>query len=205
MLRLWSGSMKSTPDGFPKTVTLGQSAVTLREMRSSDEKAVLAFAQSLPPHDLLFISRDISNPKVVSAWVEAIRLGTIWTLLALDGDRILGTAALTRDRLSWSPHVGELRVVVAPDARAQGLGRTLVQECVRKALQLNVKKLIANMTADQKGAMAIFEEFGFHREALLKDHVIDRDGKFYDLAVLSDGSGQAKARLSDVESAGQGR
>ena len=170
---------------YPMHVKLGATEIVLREMRAADEKDVHEFAKSLPTHDLLYVRRDITNLKVVSAWVEAIRAGTIWTLLALKGEEILGCVALVRDPLSWSPHVGELRVLVSPHSREQGLGRLLIQEGFRKALRLELKKLVANMTVDQKGAIAIFEELGFRGEALLKDHVIDRDGDAHDIAILS--------------------
>lgn len=170
---------------YPMHVKLGGADVTLREMRGADEKDVLDFARALPTHDLLYVRRDITNPKVVGAWVDAIRAGTMWTVLASKGEEILGCAALVRDPLSWSPHVGELRVLVSEKAREKGLGRLLIQEAFRKALKLELKKLIAQMTVDQKGAISIFEELGFRGEALLKDHVVDRDGAAHDIAILS--------------------
>lgn len=178
--------MTSSKDNrYPMHVQFGAVDLMLREMRGADEKDVLDFARTLPTHDLLYVRRDITNPKVVAAWVEAIRTGAIWTLLALKGEDILGCVALVRDPLSWSPHVGELRVLVSPHSREKGLGRLLIQEGFRKALRLELKKLIANMTVDQKGAIAIFEELGFRGEALLKNHVIDRDGEAHDIAILS--------------------
>jgi RimJ/RimL family protein N-acetyltransferase len=41
------------------------------------------------------------------------------------------------------------------------------------------------MTADQKGAIAIFERLGFQPEALLQDFVIDRSGRTHDRVVMS--------------------
>lgn len=177
--------MKEKEARYPKGVKLASSDIMLREMRGADEKDVLDFARTLPTHDLLFVRRDITNPKVVTAWVEAIRSGAIWTLLATKGEEILGCVALIRDPLSWSPHVGELRVLVSPTVREKGLGRLLIQEAFRKALALDLKKLIAQMTVDQKGAIAIFEELGFRGEALLRDHVRDRDGGTHDIVILS--------------------
>jgi hypothetical protein len=45
--------------------------------------------------------------------------------------------------------------------------------------------MMAQMTLDQKGAIATFEGIGFRPEALLRDHVKDRAGKKHDLLVLS--------------------
>jgi RimJ/RimL family protein N-acetyltransferase len=180
---------------YPRKIKAGDGEIVIREMRGADEKDMLDFARTLPTHDLLFVRRDITNPKVVAAWVEAIRAGTIWSILALRGEEIVGCAALIRDPLSWSPHVGEMRVLVAESAREQGLGRVLIEECFKKALRLNMKKLIAQMTVDQKGAIAIFEELGFRGEALLKDHVTDRDGDTHDIVVLSLDVARAGAQL----------
>jgi RimJ/RimL family protein N-acetyltransferase len=44
---------------------------------------------------------------------------------------------------------------------------------------------VAQMTVDQKGAIAVFEGMGFRPEALLRDHVKEREGNKHDLLVLS--------------------
>ena len=90
-----------------------------------------------------------------------------------------------RNDLSWSAHVAELRVSVAPMMRGKGLGRILTQEVFAIALGSGVEKMVAQMTLDQKGAIATFEGMGFRPEALLRDHVKDRDGNKHDLLVLS--------------------
>lgn len=182
-----------TSERLPKTAELEGGAVALRRMGEGDRVALLAFAEATPPHDLLFMPRDITEPKVVDAWLRAEARGDIATIIALDAqdgaqDRasaILGCAGLFRDPHSWSPHVGELRVLVSPDARAKGLGRTLIQEAFLVAVGEGLKKLTAQMTVDQKGAIAIFEELGFRGEALLKDHVVDKEGEAHDIVILS--------------------
>jgi len=154
-------------------------------MNAEDEQATLEFARALPPHDLLYVQRDITNPKVVAAWARAIEDGSASTVVAVQGGVIVGCGALFRDPLSWSPHLGELRVLVAPAMRHKGLGRLLIQECFLIAIELGLRKLMAQMTIDQEAAVAIFEELGFRGEALLKDHVLDREGKTHDIVVLS--------------------
>ena len=50
-----------------------------------------------------------------------------------DGD-LVGCTALVPDRRSWSPHVGEIRMMISPDGRGQGLGRALSQESFALAI-----------------------------------------------------------------------
>jgi RimJ/RimL family protein N-acetyltransferase len=50
------------------------------------------------------------------------------------------------------------------------------------------------MTVDQKGAIALFEGLGFSPEAVLRDHVRDRDGRKHDLVVLSHDVERVRAR-----------
>ena len=147
-------------------------------MRSSDRDALAAFVATLPPHDLLFVPRDISQPKVVDAWMRSIEAGELTSLVARDGDAVVGCTAIFTDALSWSRHVGELRVLVSPEWRGKGLGRVLVQECFAQALELRLAKLVAQMTTDQRAAIAVFEELGFRAEALLARHVAARNALY---------------------------
>lgn len=157
----------------------------IRRFEAKDQAAMLAFAESLPEHDLLFLGRDLKHPRVISAWVDAIEEGWIDSLMAEDDGAFVGTAALVRDPLGWSAHVGEVRLLVSPSKRGAGLGRDLLEGIYSIALERKVEKLTAQMTPDQIGSVMLFESLGFRAEALLKDHVRDRAGKAYDLAILS--------------------
>ena len=86
-------------------------------------------------------------------------------------------------------------MLVAPAWRGKGLGRVLIQQCFTQALQLGLDKLVAQMTVDQVAAIAVFEELGFRAEALLRDHVQDRDGHKHDLALLSHDVAAVQSRL----------
>jgi N-acetylglutamate synthase-like GNAT family acetyltransferase len=176
-------------DRYPSLRTVAGGDVRLALMTASDLDAVHAFASSLPAHDLLFLRRDITHPKVLSAWVDEINAGNIISVLAWRDDaepaEVLGCGALVCDPLSFSPHVGEVRVLVSPEGRARGLGRLLIQECFLVALDLGLDKLTAQMTTDQQSAVSLFQEMGFTTEAVLKNQVQDRDGVRHDLVVLS--------------------
>jgi RimJ/RimL family protein N-acetyltransferase len=168
-----------------KTLTVGTTAVTLRPLVPGDASAVRGFAEMMPPHDLLFLQRDIRNPRVIAAWLDQIASGQIESLLALDAaGAILACTALVRDELSWSPHVAEIRIVIAPAARGTGLGRLLALECVNAARSRGVEKLQVRMTPDQPAALRVFEDMGFQPEALLRDQVRDAGGETHDILIL---------------------
>ncbi len=159
---------------------------TVRRFRPVDRDRMETFVARLPEDDLLFLGRDLRHPRVVSAWLDAIGDGWIDSVVACDADgTVLGTAALVRDPLGWSAHVGEVRLLVDPTRRGAGLGRDLLEAIFAIAHAHGLAKLSARMTPDQAGAIALFESLGFRAEALLKDQVRGRDGRSHDLAILS--------------------
>src|SRR5690348_12070283 len=95
------------------------------------------------------------------------------------------TGYLAVRRLSgWSDHVGEIRLVVHPAHRRAGLGRALARHALVRAVEGGLRKLVVELVADQEHAIAMFTALGFTGEALLRDHIRDRDGRLRDLVVL---------------------
>jgi GNAT superfamily N-acetyltransferase len=180
---------------YPRYVKTDAGEIEFRLMAPADEAAVLEFAQQLPSHDLLFLPRNISEPKVLSAWIKEIGRGAITSLLAVKTGKVVGCGTLVRDPHSWSPHVGEIRMVVSSDVRGQGVGRALSQETFALALGAGLEKMSVQMTVDQQGAIALFESLGFKAEALLHDHVRDVDGRKHDIVVLGHNVAQVQAQL----------
>jgi GNAT superfamily N-acetyltransferase len=178
---------------YPRHVSTEAGEIEFRPMLRADEAAVLAFAQKLPTHDLLFLPRNISEPKVLS--IHEIERGDIVSLLAMKGGTVVGCGTLVRDRHSWSQHVGEIRMVVSEDVRGKGVGRALSQETFALALGAGLEKLSVQMTVDQRGAITLFESLGFKAEALLRDHVRDVDGKTHDIVVLGHNVAQVRAQM----------
>lgn len=180
---------------YPRRVMTEGGEIEFRHMTAADEAAVLAFAQKLPVHDLLFIPRNISEPKVLSAWIKEIDRGGLVSLLAIKDGIVVGCGTIVRDLLSWSPHVGEIRMVVSKDVRGLGVGRALSQETFALALGSGLEKIVAQMTVDQTGAIALFESLGFKAEALLHDQVRDLAGKTHDIVMLGHNVSKVRAQL----------
>jgi L-amino acid N-acyltransferase YncA len=170
---------------YPREAHIDGREMTLRYLTPADREVALAFARGLPAHDILFLRRDITQPEAIDTWLNGIERGRITSVLAERNGVVQGYATVDRGELSWSPHVAELRVLVTAEMRGKGLGRVLTQEAFAIALGLGIEKIVAQMTVDQKGAISVFQGMGFKPEALLRDHVKDREGRKYDLLILA--------------------
>ena len=126
-----AAAQPSEPLSYPARVELNGEPVDLRLMRGDDNEAMLAFARTLPAHDLLFLRRDITRTEVVDQWARDIEEGRYQTVVALRGEEIIGYATVASAGLDWTRHVAELRVLVSPTARGLKLGRVLTEAGVR--------------------------------------------------------------------------
>jgi ribosomal protein S18 acetylase RimI-like enzyme len=134
----------------------------------------------LSERDLTLIKEDLADPDAVRGW--AARPGQQW--VALDGQDVVGYAAV-RSLPEWSDHVGELRLVVDPARRRAGVGRALARHALIEAVRAGRRKLVVELAADQQNALAMFTSLGFTGEALLRDHIRDRNGELHDLVMLA--------------------
>ena len=187
--------MNETTRTYPRHVFTPAGEIEFHLMTQADEAAVLAFAKQLPVHDLLFLPRNISEAKVLSAWVKEIERGAITSILALRAGEVVGCGTLVLDPHSWSPHVGEIRMVVSTGVRGQGVGRMLSQETFALALSSGLEKMLVQMTVDQTSAITLFEGLGFKAEALLRDHVRDINGRKHDIVVLGHNVAKVQAQM----------
>jgi L-amino acid N-acyltransferase YncA len=171
---------------LPRQVRLSDgSDITLRLLDRLQVAEFLEFTQALSEHDLLFLRRDITDPGAVADWLDNVDAGRIVTIVAEREGHIFGYGSLHLSNVPWSQHVGELRVLISDEMRGKGLGRALTEAIFAQAIDSGVEKMVAQMTLDQKGAIATFEQLGFKPEALLRDHVRDRRGEKHDLLVYS--------------------
>jgi L-amino acid N-acyltransferase YncA len=170
---------------YPWTTTLKDRQITVRPMQAADRDAVLAFAQALPADDLLFLPLDITHPKVIDGWVSHLESGRAATVVAESAGRLIGMGTLVRSKTTWARHLGDIRLLVSTEARGIGLGNLLANEVFVLAEEAGLRKIVAQMAAEQRGAIAVFERLGFKAEALMADYVMDRDGRTHDLIVMS--------------------
>jgi L-amino acid N-acyltransferase YncA len=169
---------------FPATFTFGTETITLRHFGPEDRAAMLTFARALPEHDLLFLRRDVTKEENVDAWLRDVAEGNYATIVAFAGDEIAGYATVASDGMTWTRHVAELRLQISPRLRGLGLGQLLIEQAFALARERGIRKMMAQMTIDQKAAVRGFERLGFEKEAILRGQVMDRDGGLHDLLIM---------------------
>lgn len=146
--------------------------------------ALLKFFAALPEGDLTFIREEVTDPDTVRSWASGSGAGGRWVAVDDDSDEVAGYVAV-RPLQGWSDHVGEIRLVVDPSRRGSGLGRELARRAVAEGVGSGLTKLVVEVVAEQGAALALFTELGFSGEALLVDHIRDRNGDLRDLMVLA--------------------
>jgi L-amino acid N-acyltransferase YncA len=144
--------------------------------------ALLRFFEALPEGDRTFIKEEVTDPETVRSWASGPASGGRW--VAEEDGEVTGYVAV-RPLSGWSDHVGEVRLVVAPSRRGTGLGRDLARRALVEAVDAGLAKLVVEIVAEQGSALALFTGLGFTGEALLTDHIRDRNGELHDLMVLA--------------------
>jgi RimJ/RimL family protein N-acetyltransferase len=170
---------------FPYTARVGAASVTVRLMAAADREAFLAFMRAQPEDDLFFLLVDVTTPEGLERWMCDLQDGSNITVLAEEGGKLLGYSSLHHGQTRWTRHLGEIRLLMAPGQRGRGVGRLLARECFAIAHDLDLQRIMARVASGQASARRLFEDLGFHMEALLADWVIDRQGRTEDLVMMS--------------------
>lgn len=173
-------------EAFPRAVTLRDgSTVELRPMAAGDGQKVLDFFLQVPEEERYFLKDDVTSPKVIEGWASRLDYDRALPLLAWRDGKVVGDAVLVRSRVGARRHIGEIRVVVLPECRNQGLGSIMVRELCDIAADAELDKVVAELVADrEQEAIMAMERLGFLRSAVLSEHFRDPQGRPHDLVVM---------------------
>ena len=80
--------------------------------------------------------------------------------LALDRGAVLGYVAVVPLH-GWSSHVGEIRLIVDPEHRGEGVGTALARHAIIEALRTGLSKLVVEVLATQEYTIEMFRALGF--------------------------------------------
>ncbi len=170
---------------YPWSQRFGDLDVTFRTVGAADRDQILAFTRTLPENELMFLRMDVTREKVIDSWIDNLRTGRTVSLFAEVEQQLIGYCSLHQSEIQWSRHLGEIRMLVAPEHRGKGIGGELARQVFELAGHLDLQKLVVQMMSSQQDAQTLFHHLGFIPEALLHDWAIDRTGRTHDLIVMS--------------------
>ncbi len=104
--------------------------------------------------------------------------------VAENDDGIVARLSLARDSHPASPHVADLGLMVAAAYRRRGIGRSLLEQAVEWARENGVEKLELHVFPHNEPAIRLYEQFGFEREGLRRNH-FRRGGRLVDALLMA--------------------
>ena len=163
----------------------------IRPLEHRDRGALEEFLQRIPEGDRTFFKEPVDEEAVISTWLEDG--DARW--LAVAGQQVLGYIAVVPGQ-AWSSHVGDIRLIVDPEHRGEGVGTALARHAIVAAFRSGLSKLVVEVLARQEFTIEMFRALGFDPEALLTGQVRDRTGELLDLMILAHTAGEAAAAIA---------
>jgi ribosomal protein S18 acetylase RimI-like enzyme len=163
----------------------------IRALQSRDRAPLEQFLARIPEGDRTFFKEPVDDPAIVAAWAE----DSAGRWLAVGQDGVLGYVAVVALH-GWSGHVGEIRLIVDPGHRGEGVGTALARRAVLEAFRSGLSKLVVEVLANQEFTIEMFHALGFDAEALLTGQVRDRSGELLDLMILAHTASRTGAAIT---------
>ncbi len=104
--------------------------------------------------------------------------------VADDDGAIVGRLSVARDPHRASHHVADLGLMVAAGHRRRGIGQALLEQAVEWARAAGVRKLELHVFPWNEPAIRLYEQFGYEREGLRRDHY-RRDNEYVDAILMA--------------------
>jgi len=158
----------------PHYVTLKNGrAAMIRFVEPRDAEALIAHVNEVGAEKVYIMTEKLQIPlSEQEDHLRKIDRTTTLFLLALIDGRVVGSADVQRGRQTKNAHTGDLGIAIRKEARWIGLGRAMLEDCIRWAREVWIHKLTLSVFATNESALALYRDLGFQEEARLKGQVI---------------------------------
>jgi len=109
-----------------------------------------------------------------------------YQLVAVVGDRVVGVLGVhTFPNKPRRRHAGAIGMGVHDEWQGKGIGTALMRAALDLADKwLNLTRLELEVYTDNEAAIRLYEQFGFEREGVLRQHAF-RDGRYVDSYLMA--------------------
>ncbi len=176
-------------EGYPKEImTKDGTPILLRPLTREDEQRLSDFFARIPEDERWFLRDNVGDPEVMHVWIQNLDYDRILPLVAvkLEGDNaIIANVRLHRRPSECLHHIAHLRIMVDPAYRHQRLGTWMLLDTIRLAMSMGIEKLVAEFVAGvEEAAVNAAHKLDFFEQAVLRDYVKDRQGRYRDLIIM---------------------
>jgi ribosomal protein S18 acetylase RimI-like enzyme len=162
----------------------GQSPVYFRSALLSDIEALFAAINSVGA-EKWFIGTVQFSLEELRPHLEKLIASAIPPALALDGETVVGWCDIMVGKAANGfGHVGRLGMGVRREWRRRGIGRQLVETCLRRASEAGLEKVELEVYPDNQAAVLLYEQFGFVAEGLRR-RARKLDGRYQDIELMA--------------------
>ena len=172
---------------YPKEVILKDgTGVTLRPLKDGDENALFEMFRRLPADDLWFLNHDVSDPGLITDWINNLDPNRVISIVALLEGRIVGNAVLMMKRYGAKSHIGKVRISVDPGFRDRRLGTWMLLDLVNLSMAMGLQMLVMRLVQDRDASLINgVRKLGFIEEAVLKNYLMGGEGQAHDLVIMT--------------------
>lgn len=106
-----------------------------------------------------------------------------YMMAVLDGDNIISTAGFHGRNSERIGHRVSLGISILNEYQGLGLGNKIMEELIKKAIEMNKKKIDLEVRVDNYKAINLYKKLGFEEEGIIKRGFFV-DNKYVDLLVM---------------------
>jgi RimJ/RimL family protein N-acetyltransferase len=157
--------------------------VCLRPLIPKDRDALIALFATLPAEETQYFRSKIADQSLVASWAESPDYASIFPLVAVVGDRIVGNSTLHMGK-GYTRHTAEIRIFLAKDFRRHGIGSAIIKAQLEIARKIGLHQVIAEIVESRPQVIHAFERLGFERQFSWRDLFMTPEGETLDMVVL---------------------
>lgn len=149
--------------------------MVIRKMNPSDRREEIS---NVYEQSWKFAYKDIIPQEYLDSipsgqWCGALDHPSRYTLIMLDGDKIIGTSSYCESRPEKYKDWGEIiSIYFLPEYMGRGYGKDLLEQAVEELKAMGFKKIFLWVLEDNHRARHFYEKSGFKYSGKYMDHVI---------------------------------
>lgn len=178
--------MEADTKRYPRKVEVRKGLVVeIKPLKTNQIDDLMELYWALDEKAVAKLSHDVNGPHYPRSVKRRMEDKRVYYLVAWNQGKIIGSLALYHGESLWSRHIGHVVFVSHPEYRRYGIATILFDEVLPLAESLGIEKLYAELTREHSESIKMLKNFGFTREATLKDHIKDRYGRYRDMRIYS--------------------